>query len=122
MSYNNFLQYKVKRLRLRLDPRNSNEEENKRNYEYAKMALGARKENLSEERAQEKEMFTRRGFFILAVIVVTFIFFGWALHLGKGDIVMEFVKMCLYTSLGAFGSYNLGKAKGKREVEENLEE
>lgn len=100
---------KKKELELRAKELEQRKLEDQHSFEFAQKTLAAQIEDRQEERIKFGERLKIRYFFIGAILLMVLIFFGYALHLGKGELVAMVIEKVVYYVAGVLSSYGYVK-------------
>lgn len=103
------LDVQVAELQLRRDELAIRQQELKQDNSFAEKALSTQERDRKDERMHQATLATRRYAFAAAVIVAVLVFAAVALLHDKDQIVLEIVKVVLFTAVGGFGGYHFGK-------------
>ena len=85
--------------------------EDQHSFEFAQKTLEAQREDRHEDRIKFGERLKVRYVFIVVVLGIVLAFFGYALHLGQGELVGNVLEKVVYYIVGALSSYGYVKYK-----------
>lgn len=85
--------------------------EDQHSFEFAQKTLAAQIEDRHEERIKFGERLKVRYRFIGVVLLMVLIFFGYALHLGEGELVARLIEKVAYYAAGVLSSYGYIKLR-----------
>jgi len=87
--------------------------EDQHSFDFAQKTLEAQKEDRHEERIKFGERLRIRYIFIGCVLLIVLGFFGYALHIGQGELVSRLLEKVMYYGAGVASSYGYIKFKEK---------
>ena len=108
------LDNQTEELRIREVESNNEEAQMQRMHEYAMKALDVQADDRENHRRYSKTIGGRALWIILSLVLIVAAFFGYALFLGKEQVVLEIVKASLYIVSGGSGGYFAGLSKGNK--------
>ena len=87
--------------------------EDQHSFDFAQKTLELQKEDRHESRIKFAERLKVRYVFVIIVLLIVLGFFGYALHIGQGELVSTLIEKAMYYAAGVLSSYGYIRFKEK---------